>query len=150
MYESTDTILRMRIHNIVSPAENDKSIFRSIYFCNKRIIINFSLSSRPLSLVSALSIFVFYFFCQYRQGYIRIQIVPKRNSVWNKRIKIRVSTSKGTVQNNIMKCMVSKRSAWSKDAIIKITQFVDDLIQETEPGFICGLKKRDNYYYSCL
>ena len=49
--------------------------------------------------------------------------------------KVRVSTSKGTVQNNIMKCMVSKRSAWSKDAIIKITQFVDDLIQETEPGF---------------
>ena len=34
-----------------------------------------------------------------------------------------------------MKCVVSKRSAWSKDAIIKITQFVDDLIQETEPGF---------------
>ena len=59
----------------------------------------------------------------------------KINSVWNKRIKLRVSTSKGTVQNNIMKCMVSKRSAWSKDAIIKITQFVDDLIQETEPGF---------------
>ena len=40
--------------------------------------------------------------------------------------------SKRTVQN---KCMVSKRSAWSKDVIIKITQFVDDLIQETEPGF---------------
>ena len=80
-------------------------------------------------------------------AHIRIQIVPKRNSVWNKRIKIRVSTSKGTVQNKIMKCMVNKRSAWSKDAIIKITQFVDDLIQETEPGFICGLKKRDNYYY---
>ena len=66
---------------------------------------------------------------------IRIEIVPKRNSVWNKRIEVRVSTSKGTVQNNIMKCMVSKRSAWSNDAIIKITQFVDDLIQETEPGF---------------
>ena len=65
----------------------------------------------------------------------RIQIVPKRNSVWNKQIKVRVSTSKGTVQNNIMKCMVRKRSAWSKDAIIKITQFVDDLIQETELDF---------------
>ena len=63
------------------------------------------------------------------------ELFQKGNSVWNKRIKVRVSTSKWTVQNNIMKCMMSKRSAWSKDAIIKITQFVDDLIQVTEPGF---------------
>ena len=39
--------------------------------------------------------------------------------------------SKGSGQYKVVRCMVSKRGTGNKNAIIKITQFVDNLVEET-------------------
>jgi len=39
--------------------------------------------------------------------------------------------SKGAVEHKVVRCMMSKRGTGNKNAIIKVTQFVDDLVQKT-------------------
>ena len=53
----------------------------------------------------------------------------------NKRIEIRINSSKRMVQNKVVRYMVTKGGTQSENTFIKVTQIVDDLVQQTESSF---------------